>query len=187
MSNFKNLVQLSPANLVWPAEPQYFTFSMFSGTRTPPPHTHTRAHTTKTTNKRTMPAKISKSWRVPPWHKSTFRYDITSHKHLVRVVEKMRNSQPPRNPVDLHGIPSGRPCTWLEPGRQPVGNLEARSLQWSSRQLWAPAQGARAPGGNFDEGCSPHARQPPLNSSAMSRGSVQKSATVTSSRAIPSP
>lgn len=108
---------------------------------------------------------------------------LSGHKHSLRVVEKMRNSQPPRNPVDLHGLPSRGA---LVPGWSQGCSLEL-SLQWSSRQLWAPAQGARAPGGNFVEGCSPHARQPPLNSSDMPRGSVQKSATVTSSRAIPSP
>ena len=82
----------------------------------------------------------------------------------------MRASQPPRNPVDLHGLPSrGAPV----PGWSQGCSLESRSLPWSSRQLWAPARGGR-PGGKFVEGCSPHARQPPLNSSGMPRGSVQK-------------
>ena len=108
---------------------------------------------------------------------------LSGHKHSLRVAGRMRYSQHPRDPTDLHGLPSRGA---LVPGWSQGCSLEILSLPWSSRQLWAPAQGAR-PGGNFVEGCSPHARQPPLNSSDMPRGSAQKSATVTSSRAIPSP
>ena len=70
---------------------------------------------------------------------------LSGHKHSFSVVERMRNSQPPRNPVDLHGLPL---------------SISGWS-QGCSLELSAPAQGAR-PSGNLVEGCSPHARQPPI-------------------------